>query len=166
VHAVTVDATFDERYWYPDDGTVVWLSGYQLVDPDTGEYVARDAAAVAEAGLRVASVAGAERHHGDALQSQDASPGRSLVLRRDPGNEHDPNAIAVQLADGEPVGWVPRELAAELASAIDDGVMWSAIALRERRASPRDPRAGLTMLLARGDSIELRVHDRRPPRRS
>ena len=81
--------------------------------------------------------------------------GRALELRRDPDNEHDPNAIAVH-AGGEQVGWVPRELAEKLAPQLDDGRPWSAIVLREQRRSPRDPRHGLTMLLAPDDAIELR----------
>jgi len=79
------------------------------------------------------------------------------VLRRDPGNEHDPNAIAVDTANGEQLGWVPRELAAEIAPELDVGTAWSALALRESRPSPRDPRSGLTMLLARDPVIELDV---------
>jgi hypothetical protein len=84
------------------------------------------------------------------------APGSALELRRDRDNEHDPNAIAVY-AGGEQVGWVPRELAAELAPRLDQGETWSAIVLREQRRSPRDPRHGLTMLLAPDDAIELRV---------
>jgi hypothetical protein len=52
---------------------------------------------------------------------------------------------------------VPRELAAELAPELDAGRTWSAVVLREQRASPRDPRSGVTMLLAPAPSIELRV---------
>jgi hypothetical protein len=61
------------------------------------------------------------------------------------------------LAGGEQVGWVPRELAAELAADLDAGRPWSAIALREQRLSPRDPRTGLTMLLAPDPVIELQA---------
>lgn len=151
---VTVDVTFDERYWYPDDGGIVWLAGYQLVDPDSGRYLARDAPELRARGWHVAGVAGAGRHHADALRSDAVAPGRPLELRRDPGNPHDPNAIAVHA--GEQVGWVPRELAAELAPDLDAGRPWSAVVLRELRASPRDPRAGLTMLLVPAAAIELR----------
>jgi hypothetical protein len=84
------------------------------------------------------------------------APGRGLELRRDPANEHDSNAIAVYPAGGgEQVGWVPREVAAELAPDLDAGRPWTAVVLREQRRSPRDPRHGLTMLLASGDAIEL-----------
>jgi HIRAN domain len=128
----------------------------------SGDYLGRDAPELAARGLRITGVAGAARHHAKALVSGDAAPGRPLVLRRDAGNPHDPNAIAVHLArGGEQVGWVPRELAFELAPDLDRGVRWSAMLLRERRPSPRDPRSGLTMLLARAPAVELRVVERR-----
>jgi hypothetical protein len=76
---------------------------------------------------------------------------------RDAANEFDPNAVAVRLASGEMLGFVPRELAAEIAPEIDAGRPWSAIVLREQRPSPRDPRTGLTMLLAPAEGIDLHV---------
>jgi hypothetical protein len=153
---VEVHVEWDERYWYPEDGGVVWLAGYTVVDPATGAYLARDAPELAAAGLRVAGVAGAARHHAEALESESAAPGRALVLRRDAENVHDANAIAVETGAGELLGFVPRELAAELAPSLDAGEQWSAIVLREQRASPRDPRTGVTMLLAAAPAIELR----------
>jgi hypothetical protein len=152
---VVVAVEFAERYWYPDDGGEVWLSGYQLVDPVSGSYLARDAPLLAERGLRVSGVAGTQFRPG-ALDSEALAPGAALELRREPGNPHDANAIAVH-AGGVHVGFVPRELAAEVAPELDAGRPWSAVVLREQRASPRDPRSGVTMLLAPAASIELRV---------
>src|SRR4029453_17985287 len=146
---LTVDVEYDERYWYPDDGGVVWIVGYQLVDPDSGRYLARDPPEVATRGLRVAGVAGAGSYHAEALASDAVAPGAPLELRRDPDNPHDANAIQVHPAGGgEQIGWVPRELAEELAPDLDGGRPWAAVVLREQRRSPRDPRHGLTMLLA------------------
>ena len=160
--AVTVDVEYDERYWYPDDGGEVWLAGYQLVDPASGSYLARDSGVLRERGLRVAGVAGAARHHAAGLRSDALAPGAVLELRRDLENEHDANAIAVfPPGGGEQAGWVPRELAAELAGDLDAGRPWAAIVLREQRPSPRDARTGLTMLLAPGEAIELRERGRR-----
>jgi hypothetical protein len=154
-----VDVAFEERYWYPHDGGVVWVAGYQLVDPESGRYLARDAPRVVAAGLIVVNVAGAARHHADALADEAAvAPGRPLALRRDRDNAHDPNAIAVDPAGGgDQLGWVPREVAVDVAAGLDAGRPWAAVAMRERRASPRDPRTGLTMLLAPAPAIELRV---------
>jgi hypothetical protein len=153
---VRVDVEYDERYWYPDDGGQVWIVGYQVIDPKSGRYLARDAAELGQRGLHVAGVAGAGAHHADALATDAVAPGAPLELRRDPGNPHDPNAIQVHPAGGgEQVGWVPRELAAELAPELDAGRPWAAVVLREQRRTPRDPRHGLTMLLAAADGIEL-----------
>lgn len=154
--AVEVRVEYDERYWYPDDGSIVWVAGYGIVDPQTGRYLARDAPELAARELVVAGVAGAARFHDDVLQSAAVAPGAPLALRRDPGNEHDPNAIAVLAAGGAQLGFVPREVAAALAPQLDAGRAWAAVVLRERRASPRDPRSGLTMLLAPGPAIALR----------
>jgi hypothetical protein len=142
---VILDAESHERYWYPDDGGQVWVAGYQLVDAD-GRFIGRDAL---PAGLLVTSVAGAV-HRPDALASSLAAPGSALTLRPEPANEHDPRAVAVDLADGTPLGYVPRELAPLVDAS------WSALVLRERRRSPRDPRDGLTMLLSTSP-VELRV---------
>ena len=152
---MVVDVEPEERYWYPDDGGIVWLAGFQPVAPD-GRFLGREASELATAGLRIAGVAGAGRHHAEALASDAAAPGRPLELRRDPANPHDPNAIAV-LAGGVQVGWVPRAIAEALAPALDAGEPFSAVVLREQRASPRDPRTGLTMLIAAAPALELRV---------
>jgi hypothetical protein len=155
---VAVDVSYEERYWYPDDGSIVWIAGYQLLDRESGRYLAREAPELAERGLRVVGVAGAGRHHADALASDAVAPASPLELRRDPENPHDPNAIAVHPAGGgDQVGWVPREDAAEIAPELDAGRPWSALVLREQRRSPRDPRHGLTMLLAPAAEIELRA---------
>jgi HIRAN domain len=155
---VRVHVEYDERYWYPDDGGQVWLAGYFPIESSSGRYLARDAPELAERGLRVVGVAGARQHHAAAVATDAAGPGRGLELRRDLANPHDVNAIAVHGAGGgEQLGWVPREVAAELAPELDEGRPWSAVVLREQRRSPRDPRHGLTMLLAPAASVELEV---------
>jgi HIRAN domain len=155
---LVLDVEYEERYWYPDDGGQVWLAGYSLVDPASGRYLARDAPELASRGVRVVAVAGAGQHHAAAAATDAAKPGRRLELRRDLGNPHDENAIAVHGEDGgEQLGWVPREVAAELAPELDERRAWSAVVLREQRRSPRDPRHGLTMLLAPAATVELRV---------
>jgi hypothetical protein len=155
---VEVAVRYDERYWYPDEGGQVWLAGYQPVDPSSGRYLAREAPELASRGLRVVGVAGAGQHHAAAIATDAAEPGRRLELRRDLANPHDENAIAVHGdSGGEQLGWVPREVAAELAPELDEGRPWSAVVLREQRRSPRDPRHGLTMLLAPAAEIELHL---------
>jgi hypothetical protein len=62
----------------------------------------------------------------------------------------------VETAEGEVLGFVPRDLAAEIAPSIDRGEPWSVMVLREQRATPRDPRTGVTMLLAPVRELHLR----------
>ena len=150
-----VDVVEQERYWYPDDGGEVWVAGFQLVDAE-GRYLGRDAPELVDAGLRVSRVAGARDHHAEALQSEGAAPGSALVLRRDSENEYDANAIAVETVEADVLGFVPRELAEEIAPRLDGGEPWSALVLREQRATPRDPRTGVTMLLAPVRELHLR----------
>lgn len=151
-----VEVARDDSYWYPTDGGQIWLAGYQPVAED-GRYLGRDAPELRARGVFVTPVAGAAAHHRAVLESAGADPGAPLTLRREPGNPHDPNAIAVDTAGGEQLGWVPRELAAELAARLDAGEAHAAVALREWRASPRDPRDGVAMLIAAADRIELRA---------
>lgn len=143
-----VQVVHEEKYWYPDDGGQVWIAGYTPVDDD-GRYLGRDAPELAACGIQVVSVAGV-RYRPQAP----AEPGDPLELRRDPANEHDANAIEVR-AGGETIGFVPRELAAELAPQLDAGRPWAAAILREQRPSPRDPRSGLTILIAPGVSVSF-----------
>ncbi len=124
-----VDVELEERYWYPDDGGIVWVAGFMPVDPESRRFLGREA--LREQGLVVSGVAGAAAHHDDVLQTDGGQPGAGLTLRRDPGNEHDANAIAVHTVDGGQLGWVPRELAADLAPRLDAGEEWTAIVLRE-----------------------------------
>jgi hypothetical protein len=144
----------EERYWYPDDGGIVWVAGYTPVSAD-GTYLGRRSEELLSRGLRVVSVAGAAAHHPDALASDAVFPGAPLVLRRDPANAFDPNAIELRISEGVVLGFVRREVAAELAPELDANEVWSAVVLREQRASPRDPRTGVTALLAPTPKITL-----------
>jgi hypothetical protein len=146
--AVTVDVVTRSEYWYPDDGGQVWLEGYAIVDAG-GRFVGRDDPWLAARGLHVAQVAGAAQHHAAALQAAAVVPGGALELRRDAGNAYDASAIRVHApGSDEQLGWVPRDLAAVVAPDLDAGRPWTALVLREQRGSPREPRTGLTMLLA------------------
>ena len=159
---MVVDVELEERYWYPDEGGVVWVAGFQPVDPISGRYLSRDALELRARGIIVTRVAGAAQHHAEDLDAEAFSPGRPLALRRERDNPHDEHAISVRDPGGAlQAGWVPRDLAAALAPRLDAGERLAAVALRETRASPRDPRTGLTMLVAPAERIVLREHPRK-----
>ena len=145
---MVVDVEIQERYWYPDDGGEVWVAGYYPVDA-AGRFL----------GARRAGGRGPDRRprRGRGRTARrpwpptTPRPAAPLTLRAEPDNPHDPHAVAVLLASGEPVGYVPRDIAPR----IDDG--WSAIVLRERRDTPRDPRNGPDDAARPRRPIELRV---------
>ena len=47
--------------------------------------------------------------------------GDKAALRREPDNRYDPNAVAVCTASGEQIGYLSREVAAEIAPLLDQG---------------------------------------------
>ena len=63
------------------------------------------------------------RLHTLTQQTWQARESVAVVLRRNPANKHDTNAIEVHVpALGDMVGHVPADLAARLAPLLDDGV--------------------------------------------
>jgi HIRAN domain-containing protein len=122
----------------------VWLergaSGYWLRDAASGETLRWD-----DERLRVVKLAGAS-YRAEALQDDAFAPGRRLALVREPGNAHDPNAVAVW--DGErriQAGYVPAEVAPLLQG--DE----QALALWEFR-DENGQRIGLRVLIAPSDA--------------
>src|SRR5438093_8692458 len=118
----------------------IWLErsagGFRLRDAATERFVRDD-----DPRIRVVKVAGVS-YRMDALQDDAFAPGRRLALVPEPGNEHDPNAIAVWDEDRRvQAGYIPAEVAREL-----DGDDWQAVSLWEYVEDGR--RGGLRVLLA------------------
>ena len=158
---LVVDVAWEERYWYPEDGGVVWVAGYHVLDPASGLYLARDAPELEGLGLRVASVAGAGRHHADALAAEAVEPGRPLELRRDPDNPHDSNAIAV--VAGEQVGWVPARARRRVGAVARR--RRAAVGGRAARAAPLSARSAAWLDDAAGGGAGRRAERRLAPLR-
>ncbi len=85
-------------------------SGFYLRDAASGERVRWE-----DERVRVVPVAGVS-YRAEALLDPSFDPGRSLTLVQEPDNEHDPNAVAIWNEQRSlQVGYVPRDIAAELA---------------------------------------------------
>jgi HIRAN domain len=83
--------------------------GYRLRDAATGEPVAWE-----DPRVLVVPVAGVS-FRGDAVADPSFDPGKRLVLVREPGNPHDPNAVAVWNEERTlQAGYVPRDHTAAL----------------------------------------------------
>jgi hypothetical protein len=92
----------------------LWLergeSGYFMRDAESGEPIRWS-----DPRVRVVPVAGVS-YRAEALPDASFDPGRRLALVPEPENEHDPKAVAVWNEDRSlQVGYVPREVAPELA---------------------------------------------------
>ena len=70
------------------------------------------------------------------------------VLRRDPANPHDSNAVAV-LVDGDHLGHIPANMAARLAPLLDAGEVWSCEVTDVVTDPNRPANPGVTVRLAR-----------------
>ena len=85
-------------------------AGYHLRDAATGDPVAWE-----DSRLRVVPVAGVS-FRPEAVADASFDPGERLALVPEPHNEHDPNAIGIWNEERTlQAGYVPREVAAELA---------------------------------------------------
>ena len=84
-------------------------SGYYLRDAASGEPVRWE-----DPRIRVVPVAGVS-YRAEALPDPSFDPGRRLALVPEPDNEHDPNAVGIWNEERTlQLGYVPREVAAEL----------------------------------------------------
>ncbi|MDR1775786.1 MAG: single-stranded-DNA-specific exonuclease RecJ [Actinomycetes bacterium] len=81
-------------------------------------------------------------------------PDEALTVQRQPDNPHDANAIAIcRATDGAQLGFLNRDMAAELAAVMDDGVIYHACV--SEVTGGEDGRArGLNILVTRGDSTD------------
>jgi hypothetical protein len=107
------------------DRVRLWLersrdgSGYHLRDAATGEPVTWE-----DPRIRVIPAAGVS-FRPEALEDPAFDPGRRLVLVGEPDNEHDPHAVAIWNEERTlQVGYVPREVAAELGGSEQAVSLW------------------------------------------
>jgi hypothetical protein len=92
--------------------------GYKLRDEE-GRFLGWDDSLLAESGVEVLSVAGTSFRL-RALQDRAFAPGSRLLLRADPENEYDENAVEVLDADGRVhIGFVPKERSEAIARRLE-----------------------------------------------
>jgi HIRAN domain len=109
-------------------------SGYYLRDAASGEPVRWE-----DPRIRVIPVAGVS-YRAEALTDSSFDPGRRLALVPEPENEHDRNAVGIWNEQRSlQVGYVPREIAPELAGDEQAVALWRV-------------EAGLRVLLAPADA--------------
>lgn len=115
-----------------------------------GDYLADGALGIEDAPGFYTKVAGVSY---DNRQPRIAAlqPGDPLILTREPGNPHDPHAIAVTTREGAQLGYLSARLAARLAPSVDIGERYAATVSQVTGGGDR----------SYGLNIYIRRHERR-----
>jgi HIRAN domain len=130
-----------------DDGSIIWASGYTLVDATTGEFMKLRDQHFENPHCLLCRVAGAT-YRPEALQDDRFSPGQPVSLRPEPTNPYDANAVGIWDVSGSiQLGFVPREHSERVAMDIASGTPLSGLMLREFRRSADGPRLGVHILI-------------------
>jgi hypothetical protein len=98
-------------------------------------------------------VVGVTRHNHDGSDRQviakDCRPGDPIVLRHEPDNAQDANAVAVYRENGEQVGYLSAAVAEKIAPLLDADAPLTAIVSAVTGGTPDHPNYG----------VDLRIHD-------
>jgi HIRAN domain-containing protein len=149
-----VRLSFERRDWQAETEGGTPLDGRGFVLVDGGRSLAWTSPRLAESRVEVLKVAGTS-YRLDELQDPGFTPGSTLLLRREPDNPHDSNAIGVWNAVGSAqAGFVPRERAAELVRRLTSEPL-EAFALWEWR-DLEGRRCGLRILVAPAEALAER----------
>lgn len=82
----------------------------------------------------------------------------AVALIREPNNPYDPNAIAIERANGEAIGHLHGRLAEELAPEIDGGAHWMGIVSEVTGGVAGKPTRGVNLMIAKArPSSDLRA---------
>jgi hypothetical protein len=146
--------SFERHDWgfSGEAGDPVEGRGYTLRDGERS--LAWTSPRLVEAGVEVVKVAGTS-YRLEELQDPGFAPGSRLLLRPEPENPHDPNAVGVwNAAASAQAGFVPRERAAAVAARLAAERL-EALALWEWRSAD-GRRFGLRILVAPAEVLAER----------
>lgn len=97
-------------------------------------------------------VVGVSRRNEDGTSRQELieelEVGDVLDLEREPYNEHDTDAVAVFRQDGQQLGYLRSELAANLAEQMDEGISADAVVLQVTGGDVERPSFGVNIRVA------------------
>jgi hypothetical protein len=163
VPPITVRVVEDTHTYTTSDGSTWWSGGHTPIyeDEDGEHYLIGLGEYVPDSRLLYCKIAGA-RHY-PALYESRFKPGSVGVLRPEPENAYDANAVAVWDSDGSAqVGYIPAVLSGEVESRIRAGEKLVAVVLREiRRQSQSGQRAAFHILVMPDRQLDLSVAERR-----
>jgi hypothetical protein len=159
---ITVRVVEDTHTYATTDGSTWWSGGHTPIyeDEDGEHYFIGLGEYLPDSRLLYCKIAGA-RHY-PALYESRFKPGSIGLLRPEPENAYDANAVAVWDGEGSvQVGYIPAVLSGEVASRIRAGEKLVAFVLREiRRQSQSGQRAAFHVLVMPDRELNLSVAQR------
>lgn len=157
---ITVRVVEDTHTYAADDGSVWWSGGYAPVyeDEDGEHYFMALGEHLSDGRVLYCKVAGA-RHYPEALESSMFAPGSATLLRPEPDNPYDADAVGIWDRNGAvQVGHIPADHSPEVASRIHEGEQLVGFVVREiRRGSKSGPRSALHLLVLPAGELSLSV---------
>ncbi len=159
--ATTVRVADDTHMYSLRDGSKWWSAGYAPIceeedEEGRGQYFAVLGGHVSKSRVLYCKIAGAQ-HYPGALQETRFSPGAVVMLRPEPVNPYDENAVGVWDRSGSvQVGYIPAEHSEAVGSRIFAGERLVAFVIREiRRESRSGLRAALHILVVPVGDLQL-----------
>jgi hypothetical protein len=158
---LTIHVVEDTHTYEAEDGKVVWCGGYAPVDED-GHFIAESEHRTSNERVLHCKVAGVTFRPPRALANRRFAHGSQLMLRLEPSNPADPDAVAVYDSRGRVhVGYVPRTLSKKVADLIRSGTSLQARVLREfRLGSPNGKRLGIRIVIYPAGELDYSEHPR------
>src|SRR5664280_1320416 len=110
---ITVHVIEDTNTFEGHDGEIIWGGGYAPVDED-GLFLYEADHETSDPRAFYCKIAGAQHRPKALADKRRFAVGSRIVLRPEPDNPYDPNAVGIWDASGEvQVGYVPATLSAE-----------------------------------------------------
>ena len=159
---ITVRVVEDTHTYAADDGSIWWSGGYAPIheDSDGEHHFIALGERLSDPRVLYCKVAGA-RHRPEALEDSRFKPGSAAMLRPEPDNPYDANAVGVWDGSGSvQVGYIPADCCPGIASRIRAGEQLVGFVLREiRRGSKSGQRAALHLLVMPAGALNLSIID-------
>jgi hypothetical protein len=157
---VSVNVAEDSHSFDTREGTML-RRGYAALD-DGGRFLRRGDHAVGDGACLAFNVAGTSRRRAE-VQHWSFAPGSPILLRPEPGNPHDANAVGIWDRTGTiKAGFVPRPLNAQVAASFRGGLPLGGAVLSEYRLhSHSGERTGLQVVVAPASALVLDVRGSR-----
>jgi hypothetical protein len=159
---ITVRVVEDTHSYTADDGSAWWSGGYAPVyeDADGENYFLALGEYLSDTCVLYCKVAGV-RHYPEALRDPRFKPGSAAILRLEPDNPYDSDAVGVWDGTGSvQVGHIPADLSTDVASRIRAGEPLVAFVLREIRRQSK--RSALHLLVMPAGELNLSIAEKNP----